>query len=114
MPAACLGFASLLAAAGVAAAAPAITQRATAGEFVIEPPTLHALGFEWYVKGDDDRNAVVAVSYRKRGEAAWKEAQPLVRLNKERNSPSVFTGLRDAWLKGVCFDYFGSEICLPI
>ena len=39
----------------------------TAGELVVEPPTLISLGFEWYVEGDSDRDAAVAVAYRKRG-----------------------------------------------
>jgi hypothetical protein len=33
-------------------------------EFVIEPPTLISLGFEWYVEGDDNHDASVKVSYR--------------------------------------------------
>jgi hypothetical protein len=41
-------------------------------EFVIDPPTLINLGFEWFVLGDENRNATVAVSYRKKGETAWK------------------------------------------
>ncbi|MBN2318750.1 MAG: hypothetical protein JXR49_06725 [Acidobacteria bacterium] len=52
-------------------------------EFVIEPPTLISLGFEWYVAGDDNRNAVVSVRYRKTGEADWREALPLLRLQRE-------------------------------
>lgn len=35
------------------------------GELFIEPPTLINLGFEWFVEGDDNRNATVAVSYRR-------------------------------------------------
>ena len=31
----------------------------TLGEFVIDPPTLINLGFEWFVEGDDNRNAAV-------------------------------------------------------
>jgi hypothetical protein len=54
------------------------------GEFVIEPPTLINLGFEWFVQGDDNRNAAVAVSYRKKGDTAWKNALPLLRLQGER------------------------------
>jgi len=41
------------------------------GEFVVEPPTLINLGFEWFIDGDDNRNASVAVSYRKVGETRW-------------------------------------------
>src|SRR5687767_6935117 len=58
--------------------------RTTAGELVTEPPTLISLGFEWYVDGDDNRNATVAVSYRKRGEPQWKDGLPLLRIGNER------------------------------
>jgi len=34
------------------------------GEFIIEPPTLQNLGFEWYINSDDNRNATVKVEYR--------------------------------------------------
>jgi hypothetical protein len=54
------------------------------GELVIEPPTLINLGFEWFVQGDANRNATVEVSYRRKGEVAWKPALPLARLNSER------------------------------
>ena len=32
------------------------------GEFIIEPPTLICLGFEWAISGDDNRNATVEVT----------------------------------------------------
>ena len=41
------------------------------GEFVIDPPTLINLGFEWFIEGDDNRNASVQVSYRKLGDSQW-------------------------------------------
>ena len=95
---ACIALASLFSAARVEAA-PAASNRVTADRFVVEPATLQALGFEWYVKGDDNRNAVVAVSYRKRGEHDWKDGQPLIRLDREHNkgpgefvAPNVFVG----------------------
>ena len=68
------------------------------GEFVIEPPTLIAHGFEWHIEGDDNRNAAVKVSYRKKGEGdhAWKEALPLLRLQYEQTgqfvAPNMFAG----------------------
>jgi hypothetical protein len=52
-------------------------------KFVIEPPTLICLGFEWYIEGDDNHNAIVEVSYRKKGENSWKEALPLLRIQNE-------------------------------
>ncbi len=58
------------------------------GEFLIEPPTLINLGFEWFIQGDDNRNAAVEVSYRRQGETAWSPALPLLRLQGER----VFVG----------------------
>ncbi len=36
-----------------------------AGELVTDPPTLINLGFEWLIKGDDNRDAKVEVAYRK-------------------------------------------------
>ena len=56
----------------------------TPGELLVEPPTLINLGFEWLVQGDNNRNATVAVSYRKKGELAWKQGLPLLRLKGER------------------------------
>src|SRR2546427_3640956 len=64
----------------IAAAVDAVTP----GRFVVERPTLICLGFEWQIAGDDNRNAVVEVSYRKTGENAWKQAMPLFRLGGEK------------------------------
>src|SRR5688572_17051761 len=58
--------------------------RTTSRDFITEPPTLLSLGFEWRIDGDDNRNAVVAVSYRRKGDAAWKEGLPLLRIGNER------------------------------
>jgi hypothetical protein len=73
----------------------------TAGEFIVDPPTLINLGFEWFIQGDDNRNASVAVSYRKQGTTGWRQALPMLRLQGERIkqgdqidvvSPNVFAG----------------------
>ena len=73
----------------------------TARDLVVDPPTLINLGFEWFIDGDDNRNAVVDVSYRKAGERDWKRALPLLRLQGERIyngaqldvvSPNMFAG----------------------
>src|SRR6187399_21932 len=53
-------------------------------EFLIDPPTLINLGFEWFIQGDENRNATVTVSYRKKGETTWKPALPMLRLKGER------------------------------
>jgi hypothetical protein len=65
-------------------AAPAWAQNDTAsGDFVVEPPTLVSLGFEWKISGDDNRNAHVDVTFRKSGEQPWRQALPLMRLQHE-------------------------------
>ena len=48
---------------------------------VIEEPTFVCLGVEWFVKGDDNGNATVEFCYRKAGEADWREAMPLWRVD---------------------------------
>jgi hypothetical protein len=73
---------------GQAVQAPAANARragaTVAGELLIEPPTLINLGFEWFIQGDENRNAAVTVSFRKAGAATWTPALPLLRLNGER------------------------------
>jgi hypothetical protein len=72
--------------AGSAVLCPAISRAesdVTAGEFRVERPTLQSLGFEWRIAGDENRNATVEVTYRKRGEQAWQRALPLFRLQNE-------------------------------
>ncbi|HTB19941.1 MAG TPA: hypothetical protein VK708_17585, partial [Bryobacteraceae bacterium] len=56
------------------------------GEFIVDPPTLVSLGFAWNIAGDDNRNARVDVTYRKKGDAQWKNGLPLLRLQGEQVS----------------------------
>jgi hypothetical protein len=53
--------------------------------FVVEPPTLINLGFEWYIEGDANHNGAVQVSYRKKGDDVWKAALPLLRIQNEQS-----------------------------
>lgn len=55
-----------------------------AGAFIVEPPTLQNLGFEWQIRGDDNRNATVEVTYRAAGTEKWQEALPLLRMGGEQ------------------------------
>src|SRR5690348_13720087 len=55
-----------------------------AGRFIVEPPTLICLGFEWEIAGDDNRNAAVEVAYRRAVAGEWKTALPLLRMGGER------------------------------
>ena len=66
-------------------ATPTLAQNDTqAGRFTVEHPTLHNLGFEWSITGDANRNAAVAVEFRKVGDSDWRRAMPLVRVGGER------------------------------
>src|SRR5438270_124279 len=60
------------------------TNTTTTKTFVVEPPTLVSLGVEWRIDGDDNRNATVVVSYRRKGETVWKDGPPLLRIGHER------------------------------
>src|SRR5262245_57905023 len=66
------------------AAAAAAGAAVTAGEFIVDPPTLINRGFEWFIEGDENRNASVEVSYRRQGSSDWKRALPMLRLQGER------------------------------
>jgi hypothetical protein len=78
---------SLLFAAAVLVPIPSWSQtRTVAGDFVIEPPTLVSLGFQWRISGDDNRTARVDVTYRKKGEQQWRKGLPLLRLQREQVS----------------------------
>jgi hypothetical protein len=72
--------------------------------FFAEPPTLLSLGFEWQIDGDDNRNASVAVSYRKKGEQAWKEGLPLLRIGNERLNENAIQFVTINMLAGSIFD----------
>jgi hypothetical protein len=61
-----------------------VDNRVSPGELVVENPTLINLGFEWLIEGDANRNAAVAVSYRRVGEATWTAGMPLLRVQGER------------------------------
>jgi hypothetical protein len=96
----CVSLLALAAVTALTATTARAADRVAAKEFYVEPPTLVSLGFEWQIDGDDNRNSAVAVSYRKKGEAAWKEGLPLLRLSHERiienaldyTTPNMFAG----------------------
>src|SRR6476646_7405852 len=78
--------------------------RTTAGEFITERPTLISLGFEWHIDGDDNHNAAVSVFYRKRGDQAWKEGLPLLRLDHERINETALQYIVPNMFAGSIFD----------
>src|SRR3954469_22985751 len=74
------------------------------GRFVVEPATLVSLGFEWRIDGDDNRNATVAVSYRKKGEREWKAGLPLLRIGHERINENALQYVVPNGFAGSLFD----------
>jgi hypothetical protein len=72
-----------------------------AGDVIVEPPTLIALGVEWDIQGDDNRNAQVRIDYRKKGDTKWSRALDPLRLQNEEvyargaldyTAPNMFAG----------------------
>ena len=70
-------------------------------KFITEPPTLENLGFEWYIAGDDNRNATVKVEYRIADSGdQWQQGMPLLRIGGEHigragidyTTPHMFAG----------------------
>src|SRR5439155_12331507 len=78
--------------------------KTTVKEFITEPATLISLGFEWRIDGDDNRNATVAVSYRKKGEQAWKDGLPLLRIGNERINENALQYMTPNGFAGSIFD----------
>jgi len=80
-----------------------VPNNVTPGQFVVEPPTLQNLGFEWYIDGDANRNATVSVQYHKTSDTSgvWKQGMNLLRIQNEVNdqgaggvytAPNMFAG----------------------
>jgi len=78
--------------------------RTTARDFFTEPPTLISLGFEWRIDGDDNRNATVSVSYRKKGEQAWRDGPQLLRIGNERINENSLQYIVPNGFAGSLFD----------
>jgi hypothetical protein len=74
------GFCCILLALRLAPAPAAPAGNATVpGELLVEPPTLHSVGFEWSIAGDENRNAAVSVEFRRKGASTWRHGMPLLR-----------------------------------
>ncbi|KKL87985.1 hypothetical protein LCGC14_1929280, partial [marine sediment metagenome] len=61
------------------------------GQVHVEPSTLHCVSVRWPVTGDRNRNAVIEVQYRRRGQRQWRKGYPLV-----RTMPSPYPETRSA------------------
>jgi len=69
------------------------------GEIPEDEASLHCIGLRWFVRGDSNSNASIAVAYRKGGTDKWRPAMPLRRVESEAledrcpsQGTSVFAG----------------------
>ena len=71
------------------------------GRLVIEEPTMHCLGVRWYVSGDENGNAKVLLSYRRKGEREWHQGMPLFRVgtgpDSDEGEARLEKGETDSW-----------------
>lgn len=77
---------SCLAATLMAATALPAQRAVRPDRLVIEPPTLHCVSVQYHLRGDENENATCAVQYRRPGDSAWREAQPLLRVSRGENA----------------------------
>ncbi len=63
-----------------ASAGKAVGNAAEPAELIEEMPTLKCLGVRWMVAGDGNRNARIAVAYRKTGSEEWRSGLDLFRV----------------------------------
>ena len=98
-------------AAALLAVIPTLAQTTAAvaqpGAAIVEPPTIGALGVEWRIEGDSNRNASVALAWRRTGETAWHDGLPLLRLHGEAVQSGSFVSLRRA--QHVCGEHLWSR-----
>jgi hypothetical protein len=99
-----LGSAAAAAALAVFAAAPQDANQVVPGELIVEPPTLRALGFEWLLSGDANRNASVSLRYRPSGTDAWRDGLPLLRIGGEETRFLAVDYVAPAMFAGSLFD----------
>ena len=55
----------------------------------VDRPTLHALGVQVLIAGDENRNGRVTVQYREAGSVTWREGLPLLRVFPETITVAV-------------------------
>lgn len=91
---------AVLAVLSVAAVARAEDTSAPIDEPFAEHPTLHCLGTRWKIRGDANQNAEIAVSYRKAGDADWKQGYPLFRTkpNPHPENKSAVHTVQGGWM----------------
>ena len=73
------------------------------GELLVDPPTLHCLGFRWYVDGDQNGNAACSIEFRRKGDDGWRAGLELLRVNRETVNRDYESHTCDNLLAGSLF-----------
>ena len=73
-------------------------------KLIAEPPTLICLGFEWYIEGDENRNAQVTVAYKEQGAENWQNSMPLLRIGGEQAGTPEWKYVTEDMLAGSIID----------
>jgi hypothetical protein len=63
------------------------TDKVTALDIEVVPPTVISGGVDWKIFGDDNRNASVTLEYRQAGASVWQRGLDLFRLQNEDMNP---------------------------
>lgn len=63
-----------------------------AGKPMLEEPTLRSLGAYWIIRGDENRNARIEVTYRASGDTHWKTGPDLFRVEKGHTTQALLAG----------------------
>lgn len=74
---------------GVLYAAPSAADPIEVGELRLDRPTLHSIGLQLLIAGDDDGDASASVRYRESGASEWREGPALFRVLPETVSVAV-------------------------
>lgn len=94
-------YGSMLALVAMSAAAQNSTR---VGELIVEPSTLIALGFEWHIEGDDNRNARAEVACRPSAGGEWRAGPSMLRIGSERINENALQYLTPPMFAGSVFD----------
>lgn len=70
------------------------------GEVFQEISTLHCLGVRWPILGDQNKNAVVEVSYKEKTSTTWLKGFPLLRTipNPHKENESKIHTIKGGWM----------------
>jgi hypothetical protein len=81
----------------------------TAGELIVEPPTLISLGFEWLINGDDNRNAAASIACRQTAGPGGNSAGASGRTGAAQTANTSAATNADIYIDGPAMLRIGGE-----